>query len=341
MNHRTILLVLLSSLFCSCVYFRDENVQPDTTGFDQAQVKQDMTELDITKPYTPTPAIRDYFNFYSLNPTNAQHYFGTIESKSEVLAAHVFIPLEPRGTLFLIHGYFDHTGTLARLIAAALEENYAVVSWDLPGHGLSSGDRTDTGQFSLCAEQFIDIVQRSAEHLPQPIHLVAHSTGSSIAIEYMHNPDPDVFSKMVFLAPLVRHAHWGWGKFGYAISNPFVNKVRRREKTNSTDEAYLAFVKKDPLHSAVLSYDYLGDLYAWEKQVRKYPVWPESVCIIQGDKDTVVSWKYNTKFLETKFETTELHLIHGAKHQLVNESDNYRNQVFELIFNYLEQKSAR
>ena len=214
MIYRCFTLMLACVLLSGCTYFRGKSDQPDRQSYLLEQLKEDMAPLDLSKSYEPTQAIQDYFNFYDLNPTNVQHWFGTVESEGETLAAHVFMPPEPRGTLFLIHGYFDHTGTLAKLITEGIRQGYAVATWDLPGHGLSTGDRTDTGQFNLCAEQFFDIVERSAPYLPQPIHLIAHSTGSSIAIEYLHNPDPNVFDRIVFMAPLIRHAYWGWGKLG-------------------------------------------------------------------------------------------------------------------------------
>lgn len=336
MNRLAFILLFLSGLFTGCSYFRTDAEAPDTSGFSLHQVQADLRPIDLNQPYHPTVAIEAYFDFYDLNPTNVHHWFGTVESEGSTLAAHAFIPEEPHGTLFLIHGYFDHTGTLSKLITEGLRRGYAVVAWDLPGHGLSTGDRTDTGQFKRCAEQFFDLVERAAPHLPQPIHLISHSTGSSIAIEYLHNPDPNVFDGIVFMAPLIRHTHWGWAKFGYTISNPFTNKVRRRDKKNSNDQAYLAFVKKDPLHSAILSYDYLSDLYQWEKKVRDYPVWSGSICVVQGNKDSIVDWKYNIPFLQSHVEDLEVHMIPGAKHQLANEIDVYRNQTFELIFHYLE-----
>ncbi|VGO21641.1 alpha/beta hydrolase [Pontiella sulfatireligans] len=329
------LLLLASTLLTGCHYFRNGSDKPNTSGYDLEQVKKDLKPLDLAKPYQPTEAIAAYFSFYGLNPANAQHYFGTVESEGQTLAAHVFMPENPRGTLFLLHGYFDHTGTLSKLIAEALARRYAVASWDLPGHGLTTGGRTETGDFDRCAKQHIDIVERAESKLPRPFDLVAHSTGCSIAIEYMYNAPTNAFEKIVFLAPLVKHAHWGWGKFGHAVGRPFTKHIRRRDMKNSSDEAYLAFVKKDPLHSGVLSFQYLEDLYEWEARARGYPRWPGSLCIIQGDADIIVDWRYNVDFLGAKVEHAELYMVPGANHQLANEPAALRKQAFELIFNYL------
>jgi len=335
MTGRTAISVFLCGLLGGCNYFRSASESPDTGAFDLSRARADMRPLDLKTPYRPTEEIHRYFRFYNLAPTNASHYFGMVASENNTLAAHVFIPDNPKGTLFLLHGYFDHTGTYSKLIAEGLSRRYAIVSWDLPGHGLSSGDRTDTGSFNLCARQFKDLVQRSEGTLPHPYHLVAHSTGCSIALEYLQNSPTNAFGKIIFLAPLIRHNHWGWSKFGYNIAKPFIHTLRRRDKKNSSDKAYLAFVKKDPLHSGSLSLEFLDDLYTWEKQLKNEPAWPGSAFIIQGDADTVVDWKHNLEFLRKKIRNPEIHLIPGARHQLANEREKLRNQVFDLVFSYL------
>jgi lysophospholipase len=333
---QTITLAFLCGLLSGCNYFRNANESPNTSAFDLNQVKADMQPLNLKTPHPPTEQIQRYFQFYNLAPTNALHYFGTVVSENDTLAAHVFIPDTPKGTLFLLHGYFDHTGTFSKLIAEGLSRHYTIVSWDLPGHGLSSGDRTDIGEFDLCAKQFKDIVQRTENSLPHPFFLITHSTGCSIALEYMYNSPSNAFDQIVFMAPLVHHAHWGWSKLGYTIAKPFVHTLRRRDKKNSSDPTYLAFVKNDPLHSGSLSLEFLDDLYAWEKQIQNDPVWPGSLLIIQGDADTVVDWKYNLKFLRKKIQLPEIYLIPGARHQLANEREELRDQVFDIIFTHLD-----
>lgn len=334
---RSIMLMASMSLTTGCAYFRDKDEIPETTAFSVQQVKQDMAPLNTAEPYTPTPAITDYFDYYNLSPTNADHYFGTVESEGYILAAHAFVPDKPKGTLILLHGYFDHTATLVNLIHEGISKGYCVAVWDLPGHGLSTGERTDTDGFDLCAQQLLDLISRLSPAAPQPMYLIGHSTGCSIAMEYMMNSTNHEIDGYVFLAPLVRHAHWGWAKFGYGLSKPFTSKVRRRDKKNSSDEAYLAFVKKDPLHHGELSFEYLEELYAWEHRVQDDPVWPGEVLIIQGDKDDIVDWKYNLEFLESKITHTDIHIIPGARHQLANEIPSLRQPVFDLIFQYLEE----
>ncbi|MDF7799970.1 alpha/beta hydrolase [Pontiellaceae bacterium B1224] len=334
-------LIPFFALLQGCTYFRSSTEQPNWNAFDRKQLKEDIQPLEFGIPYRPTESIQTYFKYYDLNLPGTKHYFGTVESENETLVVHVYLPENPRGSLFLLHGYFDHTGTLAKLIHEGVKQNYAIVVWDLPGHGLSSGIPTDTGEFELCAKQLNDIVTRAEPVLPRPFHLIAHSTGCSITLADLYDTDDTTFEKIVFLAPLIRHTHWGWAKFGYTISKPFTKSVRRRDKKNSSDEDYLAFVKQDPLHSSILSYEYLGALYHWEKKTHAYPEWPGSLCVIQGTDDDIVDWNYNLEFLQTKIAQPEIHMLPEARHQLLNEKESIRKQVLELIFNYLNTPTPR
>lgn len=309
-------------------------------ALDLDQLRKDLKPLDVSLPYKPTPAAQDYFNFYNLNPANTQHWFGTVTSRGETLAVHLILPQNPVGTIFLVHGFLDHTATLSKLIHEGLARNYAIVAWDLPGHGLSSGERTETGDFAFCADELEAVLERVKDRLPRPVHLIAHSTGASIAMEYLYHSETERFDRIVLLAPLVRHEHWGWGKFGWAITRAFTDHIGRKETVNSSDDAYLEFARNDPLGIEAISYEYLEDLYEWEKRVRGYPECESPILILQGDRDEVVEWEYNLEFLQEKMPNAEIRIIPGARHQLANEIDEYRIRVFDLVFGWLSEPPA-
>ena len=309
----TIALLVMCPLFTSCTYLRGRNELPDMTGFSLEQVKQDIRPLTLSETYVPTQAITDYFRFYDPIRPSRSIILVSWQSEGQTLVGHIFVPPKPpRGTLYLLHGYFDHTGTLSKLIAEALLHQYAIVAWDLPGHGLSSGERTDTGEFDLCARQFIDIIGRADGHLPRPF------TWSPTA------PDAPFPSStytglrtMRLMASSSSHPLFSMNTpvGGDFLCNrkPVKKQMRRVVRNNSSDQAYLAFVRKDPLHSPVLSFAYLEDLYRWNEAVADYPIWPGSLLIVQGEEDTTVDWDHNLAFLRAKIPDLETHLLPGAK----------------------------
>src|SRR5690606_16869711 len=69
---------------------------------------------------------------------DAQQHLGRISVDGFDVAVQVWRPSPPRGTLVLLHGYYDHMGLYRHLIRWALGQRLAVLAFDLPGHGLSS-----------------------------------------------------------------------------------------------------------------------------------------------------------------------------------------------------------
>ena len=305
------------------------------------RIKSDLRPLDLSRPYRPTAAISAYFSHYGLDFPDARHFFGTFESGPRVLAAHVLIPRNPGGTIYLLHGYLDHSGTFRNLIAACLQHNFAVAIYDLPGHGLSTGERAAIDDFSDYVPVLQDFLSVCGDELPLPFHLIGHSTGCAIGYEYMHQANAIPFAKVVFLAPLVRNAGWRWSVVGYHLAKPFVDALPRLPRDNSSDPAFLAFIERDPLQGRHLSIRFLDALYAWNQRIQDYEVLSKPVLVVQGTDDAIVDWQYNIRFLEDKLDTSKVVLIAGAKHQLANERRPLREKVFRRIFDYLAARARQ
>ena len=95
-----------------------------------------------------------YLDFYRLEFSAefpaAVYSIGYIESGSERLAAvQVWQQAGAASTLLLVHGYFDHVGLFGHLVRYGLARGNNVVAFDLPGHGLSTGEPALIDEFSL------------------------------------------------------------------------------------------------------------------------------------------------------------------------------------------------
>ena len=154
---------------------------------DIAQIKKDMKGLDLSAHPVSTPSIKKYFQFYNIDLYSNFHYFGTFQAGDKILAAHIFLHEDSKGTIFLLHGYNDHTGILKNLISFCLDQRYSVAVYDLPGHGLSSGEQGSINDFSEYADILKTLISMYQDSLPKPFHLIGHSTGCAIAFEYFKN----------------------------------------------------------------------------------------------------------------------------------------------------------
>ncbi|MDH3414192.1 MAG: alpha/beta hydrolase, partial [Gammaproteobacteria bacterium] len=173
-----------------------------------SRLRDSLPPLDFENPARASPDAAAYLDYYGLNVPGVKHAFGTFRSGSHVLAAHAFRPAEARATVIVVHGYFDHSGTLSFAIRHLLEQGFAVAAFDLPGHGLSSGPRADIEDFQEYATAFGDLLSLCRAHMPPPCHVVAHSTGAAAVITRLLMRGDDGLGKVVLVAPLIRSAHW-------------------------------------------------------------------------------------------------------------------------------------
>jgi len=297
-----------------------------------------LPSLDLTRPPSPSADALAYFQRYGLHFPGIDHYFGSFESGDYRIAAHVFLPETPRGTVFVLHGYLDHTGVMQKLIEALLEGGFAVAVHDFPGHGLSTGKKAYIDDFSKYVTALEDFIHMGNPILPKPFHLIGQSTGSAVALEYLFTAGPSTFEKVILLSPLVRSVYWTWARIGQSLADPFVDEIPRAFRENSSDPAYQEFIRNDPLQSRKVSLKWVKALQKWEERIQTYGMIPHRVMIIQGTEDDVVDWRYNLPFLMGKVEVDTAILINGARHQLTNERDELRHAVLEWITKYLEEK---
>lgn len=300
---------------------------------------QEMASLDFNIPTLVTPSMQAYLTYYHLNFDDIEykHVFGTFRSGEYMLAAHIFSPCNPQGTVFVLHGYIDHTGMLSHLIRYCLKQGFVAAVYDLPGHGLSSGKRISIESFSDYVTVFNDFVKLCEPHVPQPYHLISHSMGSAIVLEYLVHTEGQQFERIIFLAPLVRHVHWYSAKVMYFLGKLVsIKTVPRRYSLISSDPEFLEFVRNDPLQPDKVPVEWIGALYEWERQIGKVSPISHAVLIIQGTHDTVVDEKYNIPFLQQKIEGVTVKWIKNARHQLLNENPVIRAEVFNTINTYLK-----
>ena len=288
----------------------------------------------------PDSVVR-YFKYYGLDPNSeaeerCEHIFGTFESDDTTLAGHIFRPKEYKAAVFALHGYLDHCGQLNHLIRH-LKGGYAVAAYDMPGHGLSNGERgaiEDFSQYSCALHDFAEVAE---VQLKGPYHLIGHSVGAATALDYLFTNEESVFENVILVAPLVRSVLWGSSKIGHRLCSLFRTSTPRKFRNDSSDKAFLDFVRtEDPLQVRTVPLQWVKAMYEWNDRAANHISSDKAVKVIQGMSDTTVAWKFNTKFIQTKFSNAQVSLVNNGRHALFNESADIRREVFQQISSYLE-----
>lgn len=249
---------------------------------------------------------------------------------------HVWQQPQARSTLLLVTGYFDHAGLYQHLIRFGLERGSNVVAFDWPGHGLSTGERATIDDFDRYRLAIADVLD-AVIALPGERYVIAQSTGGAAVMDYLTTPPWPLLDKVVLLAPLVRPHNWRRVQLGYLLLHKFKDRLPRKFAKNSSDKEFLRFLRADPLQSKTLSVAWAGALRRWLRDFLKRPARALPLLVIQGDNDGTVDWTYNLVQIERLFPELRTHIVHGAGHQLANESAKIRSNYLAVVDQYLNQ----
>lgn len=312
--------------------------------WDRERLCQQMRPFSFAGRAELSEIERQYCAYYRIDKesriTGVTHRLGYFEALGYRLALHVYSPPRPRGTVFVFHGYFDHVGLYGHLIDYLLRQSFAVVAYDLPGHGLSTGDPVSIKSFSeykACLEGCLTVCRGN---MPGPWFAVGQSTGAAVLIETLfenrYTLENSPFRHWVLLAPLVRPKGWRQVVLLHAVMGGFVRTWRRGFKTNSHDSDFIRFLKdKDPLQSRFVAVDWVSALRRWVAAIERKEPLDMPVTIIQGQEDTTVDWQHNVAKLQSLLPNSTVTFLREGRHQLVNEKPSLRDQVFDRIGNAL------
>jgi len=312
------------------------------------QLKADLPPLDLGAEGDSFLARGDtqaYLNHYQINFSselpNIRHQFGRFGAAGFQLACHVWRPrvTTPRqadlskGTVWLQHGYTDHVGLCQHAIRWLLQQGYGVVCFDLPGHGLSSGDEASIQSFDQYRDVLLGSLKLAEGGLPKPWHAVGQSTGCAVILNLLASyPQALNFDRVVLLAPLIRAKGWGGLRWGFYILRLFMNRLKRKFSRSSHDRDFLDFLAlRDPLQARYMPVDWLTAMDQWVSDFKGFSVQHRELTIVQGSDDQTVDHGYNLSAIESKFPRTSVHMIDAAGHQLINETASYREQCWSIM----------
>jgi alpha-beta hydrolase superfamily lysophospholipase len=94
-------------------------------------------------------------------------------------------PGAPRGVVCLVHGLGEHSGRYTHVAAALNEANYALLGFDLRGHGKSAGPRGHTPSYDTLLDDIGRLLDEAVKRYPGlPCFLYGHSLGGSLVLNY-------------------------------------------------------------------------------------------------------------------------------------------------------------
>lgn len=293
--------------------------------------------LPALAPSRDLPGFADYSARTGWSRTDSVSAFGAVPGPDGPIALHWEVPPGPRGTVLLVHGYMDHSGLLSDAARHLGERGWAVAAPDLPGHGLSGGDRGSIASFSRYGQALKAVLDTlEGRGAPRPWVAIGHSTGGSALLSLVSSGESRI-ARVALVAPLVRMNSAGWVRAGFPLVSLAVDHIDRATKRRSThDSVWHARMASDPLELRRIPLDWVRAALAWEARADSIQPGRTLWLLVQGDGDAVVDGPAGRAVLERRIPDLRVVVVPGGRHHLLNEAPPWRAPAWSAIDGFLQ-----
>jgi alpha-beta hydrolase superfamily lysophospholipase len=247
-------------------------------------------------------------------------------------------PLGPsRKLVIFMHGYLDHSGNYTNFYDEMVRHGISVVTFDMPGHGLSSGPRASINNFEVYGKILGELAKRFGKQYDEVV-LAGFSTGGSAIMEARRLGVVDRSLRAVMIAPLYRIKHYwiaepaflqalSWKyDFGWAWLDGVLSP-HRQPTVITHDEIFQTVLDRDPIAPEIIPEAWTLSYIVYADRIQK---WSDSLSaadrasfgellVLQGDDDNVVDAEQGTTLIANTFTKARIQWIPNGRHALLNE----------------------
>jgi alpha-beta hydrolase superfamily lysophospholipase len=269
-------------------------------------------------------------------------YNWTTKDNNRTLFAQCWKPETDSDTsILLIHGLGEHSGRYERWAELFVEKGYNFLSFDLRGHGKSSGKRGHAKSMQVLLNDIDFFFSKTKRLFPgTKFILYGHSMGGNLALNHIILRNHPV-SALIVTSP--------WLKLKQEPPKALISIVNFLKKLfpaltipnglNAEDISHDPEVVRnytsDPLNHNKISLKLFSEIYKGGYFVLRnvYKI-NTPFLLMHGTEDKITSPQASENFVMNTSERTHLKLWEGQYHELHNEL--IYKEVFEYIINWLK-----
>lgn len=247
---------------------------------------------------------------------------------------------EIKNVLLLVHGHGEHCTRYDHWAERFVKNNYAVLTFDLRGHGKSEGKKGHTPDYEYLMKD-IDLLLAEAEKLFPAAEkiLYGHSFGGNLVLNYAIRRKPKI-KAVVSTSPWLRLALTPTN-FQLALANMMkkifpgiIQSTKLPVKFISHDPQEVEKYINDPLiHDKISVKLFLSIVESGEWALSHAKELKLPVLLMHGSGDEITSHKATELFYQKDSDMATLKLWDGLYHELHHEKE--REQVFQFTIDWL------
>lgn len=273
---------------------------------------------------------------YRLETRDGQQLFGRVWQPES----------QPVGVVNLVHGLGEHSGRYHHLAGALVGAGFALVSFDLRGHGCSGGPRGHAPSHELVFEDIDSLLRESARRYPGvPSFLYGHSLGGNLVLNYGLRRQPGL-AGVIATSPWLRLAFAppAWKVMIGRLMDRLVPRFTLPSGIDpvdlSHDPAVVSAYVNDPLvHDRLSARLGVGALENGQWALEHAGEFSLPLLLLHGGADRCTSADASREFARKAGSRCTLKIFDGLYHELHNEYE--REEVISLIINWLERRAQR
>ncbi len=248
-----------------------------------------------------------------------------------------------KAVVCLVHGLGEHSGRYAHVAASLNNAGYALLGFDLRGHGKSDGPRGHTPAYDVLMTD-IDLLldEAAARYSGLPRFLYGHSLGGNLVLNHVLRRKPAI-AGVIATSPAIRVAV-PLPAFQVALAK-VMNKVRPGlQMANglaleglARDPDVIRAYTSDPLvHNRISVRLALEMFEAGEWALAHAAEFPAPLLLVHGTKDMITSAKASEEFAAKAPEgRCTLRLWEGFYHETHNEPE--KAEVISFMIDWLNR----
>ena len=266
----------------------------------------------------------------------------TINLHNTELHVQYWKPQIVKSVIVLVHGMGEHKLRFEdSVIKHLVKSGYAVVAFDLYGHGGSEGKRGHCPSYNALLDAVEKVIEKAGELFTETsILLYGHSLGGNIVINYTfkrkHNLK-GVIASSPFLKLAFQPPKWKvlLGKTLLHILPSITLPSEIDTKAISRDLNEVKRYTEDPLIHEKISPMYVFPVIdAGEWAIKNTSKLKTPMLVLHGTDDKLIDYKGSVEFCDNS-EYAQLELFEKGYHELHH--DNCREEFIETILKWLDK----